>query len=466
VVLPAVLAAVTVGAGTAALVLDRGDTTAPGRAEAASAVTPVLSARRLPEHVTTPGADLTLGLRLADLVATAPADSCLAVGIDGRQILSHQVDRSVIPASNQKTALGSALLGVLGPDHRFTTEVKGAGVDGGGVVQGDAWLVGGGDPQLSTEDYAATSESQGVARSSLEDLADAVAGAGVTRITGRLVADESRYDGTRDVASWRPGGTRAGPLTAMSVNDGLETYPTPADPTAPFAAAPDPPRTAALTLAALLAQRGVAVDGGVEVGPAPDQAVTLAAVESAPLGEIVGQMLTYSDNQTSELLIKELGVLVAGQGTTAAGAAALATTLEEAGLDLAGTNFVDGSGLSGTNLLSCALLIATLEDAQAAPTLKEGMAVAGETGTLARSFVGTPAQGRLRAKTGSLNDVTSLAGYVDNDTGDELVFALVLNRPPFIQTSDTDLRNAVGLALADYPQRPPLAEVGPVPVEP
>lgn len=463
IVLPAFLAVVTLGAGIAALALDQGEATASADAEVATAVTPVLSPRRLPEAITTPGADLTLRLRLIELLGAAPPDSCLVVEAGGREILAHQGDLSVIPASNQKTALAAAALQLLGPDHRFATELRSGGADGNGVVQGDAWLVGGGDPQLSTEDYAATTEAQGVGRTALEDLADAVVAAGITRITGRLVGDESRYDAVRDVATWRPGGTRAGPLTALSVNDAFASYPIAADPGSTFVTTPDPPRSAAATLAFLLAGRGVAVDGGVDVGPAPEGAVSLAGVESAPLAEIVGELLTYSDNQTSELLIKEMGLQAAGQGTTAAGAEAVAGALAEAGLDLNGTQIVDGSGLSGTNLLTCDLLVAALGDADADSPLNEGMAIAGETGTLATSFQGTPAEGRVRAKTGSLNDVTSLAGYVDGNGADGLIFSLVLNRPPFIQPSDAELRDAVALVLADYPQRPPIEEVEPRP---
>ena len=111
-----------------------------------------------------------------------------------------------------------------------------ARMNGNGVVQGDAWLVGGGDPQLSTDDYAATDEREEVARTSLEDLADAVAAAGVTRITGRLVADETRYDTARRVAELAARSTASPVLdrsSALSVNDGFSSFPTPADPSRP-----------------------------------------------------------------------------------------------------------------------------------------------------------------------------------------------------------------------------------------
>ncbi|MEL7206920.1 MAG: D-alanyl-D-alanine carboxypeptidase/D-alanyl-D-alanine-endopeptidase [Actinomycetota bacterium] len=466
-VLPIGLGAVVVGLAATALVLDRGEATAEGDAAGAAVTTPVLSARRLPDYVTEPGADLALRLRLIELVGAAPPDSCLVVTADDRTIVAHQETQPLIPASNEKTALAAALLDVLGPEHRFTTELRAGGVDEAGVVAGDAWLVGGGDPQLSTAAYADGDERQATARTAIESVADSIAAAGITRITGRLIADESRYDSARYVPGWPERfieQNQTGPLSALSVNDGFGEFPTPADPATELAATPDPPRLAAATLAFLLAERGVAVDGGVEVGAAPEGATTLASVESEPLEAVVGQMMTYSDNQTAELLLKELGVQVSGTGTTEAGRAALAATLEEADVDLAGAAFVDGSGLSEANRSTCALLLDVLEDQGAESPLASGLAVAGETGTLAASFVDSPAQGRLLGKTGSLNDVRSLAGYVRVPDGDDLVFALVMNRGPVILAEDAAVRDQIGLALADYPQRPPLDEVGPRPI--
>jgi D-alanyl-D-alanine carboxypeptidase/D-alanyl-D-alanine-endopeptidase (penicillin-binding protein 4) len=219
-----------------------------------------------------------------------------------------------------------------------------------------------------------------------------------------------------------------------------------------------------ITLAFLLAARGVTVDGGIGTGAAPAEATVLAGVDSAPLAEIVGEMLTYSDNQTAELLIKELGVQAGGAGTTAAGARATSQVLADAGVEVTGATFVDGSGLSATNRVTCDLLEETLAGAGVASPVGEGLAVAGESGTLAGSFQGTPAEGRLRAKTGSLNDVRALAGFVTTEAADDLVFSLVLNRPPFIQTADAELRDRIALVLADYPQRPPLDQVEPLPV--
>jgi D-alanyl-D-alanine carboxypeptidase/D-alanyl-D-alanine-endopeptidase (penicillin-binding protein 4) len=177
----------------------------------------------------------------------------------------------------------------------------------------------------------------------------------------------------------------------------------------------------------------------------------------------VAQLLTWSDNQTAELLLKELGYQLSGQGTTDAGAAAVERSLQEEDYDLSGVDVVDGSGLAGDNRTTCRLYHQVLADAGPDSVLADGLAVAGRTGTLAETFVGTPAQGRLRAKTGSLNEVRALSGVVRVRDADDLIFSLLVNEP-FITAEGDAVRIDVGVALGNYPQRPDLAEVGPLPL--
>jgi D-alanyl-D-alanine carboxypeptidase/D-alanyl-D-alanine-endopeptidase (penicillin-binding protein 4) len=190
----------------------------------------------------------------------------------------------------------------------------------------------------------------------------------------------------------------------------------------------------------------------------------VAAVLSAPLRDITAQLLTWSDNQTAELLLKEIAVARGEPGTTAAGADAVEAILSDAGFDLTGSNPEDGSGLSGTNRVTCGLLHEVLADAGPRSALVRGLAVAGRTGTLAATFDGTPAEGRLRAKTGSLNEARALSGVVIVPDGDDLTFALLVNQDVITPEGDA-VRVDVGLALADYPSRPDLRQVGPRPLE-
>src|SRR5690606_23099095 len=146
----------------------------------------------------------------------SPAESCLVVRHQGRVIHAHAPDLPLVPASTTKVVTGVAALEVLGSDTRYRTTVVAAGAPAGGVVAGDVWLVGGGDPVLATDDYMARYDEPQL-HTDFEALADAVVAAGVQQIAGSVVGDESRYDTRRTVESWDPVFVRdneSGPLSA------------------------------------------------------------------------------------------------------------------------------------------------------------------------------------------------------------------------------------------------------------
>ena len=114
-------------------------------------------------------------------------------------VFRHQADRALVPASTQKVVVGQVALDRLGADHRFRTRVLGpAPVDG--VVTGDVALVGGGDPLLTTATYAFVRRTAEQPLTFLDALADALVAGGVRRVTGRIVADDTRYDALRTIA--------------------------------------------------------------------------------------------------------------------------------------------------------------------------------------------------------------------------------------------------------------------------
>lgn len=462
-ILPVLLVVVALGAGIAAVVVDARAAVTPAGAEQASPVTPLLSARRVPDLASQAGADRRLGGALTSLAGVLPADSCLVVAADGRPIVAHRPEDAVTPASTEKVLTAAAALAALGPDHRYRTKVQAAAEpSGAGVLAGDLYLVGGGDPVLTTDAYAAGSPKQDKAHTRLEDLADAVVAAGVTRVDGGVVGDDSRYSSARYVGDWPSryiDQNQTGPLSALSVDDGFESFPTAADPGAPLRPSPDPPGRAAAVFTDLLRERGVEVVGSASAGAAPDGAVTIARQRSKTLPQILAGLLTFSDNQTAELVLREVGLAEGGEGTTAAGAAAVEQLLTENDLAVGPEDAVDGSGLSENNRLTCTTLVETIE---ANPSLVDGFATGGEPGTLA-SFAGTPLEGRLHAKTGSLNHVRALAGVVDLlEGGDRLTFAYILNNPPYITAEQDALRGQLGALLASYPDRPPLEDLVPV----
>ncbi len=150
----------------------------------------------------------------------------MAVAVDGVPVGAVRADTPLIPASNQKLLTGDVALEVLGADYRFTTEVRAAAAPVGGVVAGDLYLVGGGDPLLTSSTYPVANDPNPVMTpTSLDALADALAAAGVTQIQGGVVGDGSRYDDEFFAPSWVNDvrGIEAGPYDALVVNDARVT---------------------------------------------------------------------------------------------------------------------------------------------------------------------------------------------------------------------------------------------------
>jgi D-alanyl-D-alanine carboxypeptidase/D-alanyl-D-alanine-endopeptidase (penicillin-binding protein 4) len=403
-----------------------------------------------------------LAAALADPALGAARDHvCLLVSQGGAGLFGAGTGQRLIPASNLKLLTATAALSRLGPQTRFTTEVRADRPQAGGVVDGNLYLVGGGDPLLQTADYNASLKEHRLpddGYTHLEALARAVFDAGVRRVTGGVVGDEGRYDTQRYVPTWKPEyatASEVGPVSALSVNDGFVQFGPPK-----VVAAPAPAVLASGALQALLVKLGVQVAGAPGQGRAPAGAAPIASLQSPPVAIAVSEMLRESDNNTAEVLTKELGARFGGAGTTAAGVAVIREALAKAGLPVGDLSAVDGSGLDRSDRASCPLLLAALTSAGLRSPLADGLAVAARSGTLLKRFAGTPAADRLRAKTGSLEHVVALTGWV---TGPDppLAFALVANEVPRDQIG-VALEDRVGTLLAAFPDAPPITELGPL----
>ena len=438
--------------------------------------TPVLSARRTPELVASPVADNRLTSRVSDVASRIGGNGCVVVDAGDRNLVSHRSDVGVIPASNQKLLTAAAALEVLGADTRFHTAAVAAAAPAGGAVQGDLFVVGSGDPTLTTEGYAELSIEQDERTRRSRPSADAIVDAGVRSVTGAVVADESLFDQGRYVGAWPDRfvtQNQTGPLSALSVDDGFADYPSRAeigDPAPTFSTwagtavpAPNPAQTAAARLNFLLEFRGVDVAGDAGTGNAAAGATEVAGIDSAPVSDLVAQMLTFSDDQTAELLLKQMGAEEGGEGSTSAGAGVMASSLEAQGVDASSAEIVDGSGLAGENRVTCGLIAQILRATGLDSPLGQGMAIVGEPGTLEDTFLGTGLEGRLRAKTGSLNEVRALSGFVEVPEGDELTFSLILNGNP-ITEEVAALREELAAGSATYPDRPNIDDLDPEPL--
>jgi D-alanyl-D-alanine carboxypeptidase/D-alanyl-D-alanine-endopeptidase (penicillin-binding protein 4) len=264
------------------------------------------------------------------------------------------------------------------------------------------------------------------------------------------------------VPSWNPSYIREneiGPMSALDVNAGFTSW------RPPIAAAPDPAAHAAATLTALLRARGVTVTGEGGSAKAPASAVDVASLDSPPLSDITGVMLRESDNLVAELLLKELGARFGGGGTTVAGVAVMKETLgpvvAAAGGDSAASfNTVDGSGLDRSDRLTCNVLQAALGKSGLSGVIGRDLPVAGSDGTLTKRFVGSPAAGKIRAKTGSLKGVVGLSGWATASDGSAVQFSLLANELP-VDAAGTNLENNVVNTLVTYPQAPAPEQLGP-----
>jgi serine-type D-Ala-D-Ala carboxypeptidase/endopeptidase (penicillin-binding protein 4) len=451
--------ACVVGAVAVGFLAFRGDDGDTASAEPAPLSSALYSPRRVPQPlVDGVGAQRLQGA--LDAVAGGPT-SCFEVDAGRSVVASHDATAPLMGASTQKLLVAAAALTTLGPDSVLETTVVANGVEGG--TAGRVWLVGGGDPVLTTGPYraflTAKEKTRGDVTTSLEALADAIVAKGVRRIPGGIVADDSRYDGVRYPPTWKASYAttgQVGPIGALTVNDGFGAW----DPRNEVV--DDPGRYAAEQLANLLGERGVDV-GGVGRGAAPRGAMLVAQIESPPLRDVVASMLRSSDNVTAEVLTKELGVRTAGQGTTAAGTQAIVAKVRELGVPVDGLVLTDGSGLDRGNRDTCTTLLAVLGLAGRPElgVLRDGLPVAGQSGTLWNQLVGTPLAGRLRAKTGFLDGVSGLTGFLDGPR--PLTFAFLSNGA-FDELGGERLRVEVASILATYPDAPPADALVPAPV--
>lgn len=458
------------GVGAASLPATAGATAqAPGSTAPAPRphlTTPLLSARRVPDLLRAKIADQKLLKAVQDVVKDAPPTSCVAVSFRGRPILHINGGMPLEPASVNKLLTATALLQTFPPDTKLTTTAVAQAAPNGGVLDGNLWIVGGGDPILTTPGYKQAFEDQAQTVTDYDALADRIKAAGITEIRGDIVGDDSRYDNTRYVASWPDRYKKqdtVGPMSALIVNDGVTGYAQSPDKGSDKRQPGDPPVLAADTLKTLLTDRGVKVSGNPTAGKAPAGAAEIARLDP-PLSDVIAEMLSWSDNTTAELLSKELGLKVNGAGTTANGIKATIDTLNAMGMPTTGLVMNDGSGLDDGNRLTCDLLDAVLDKQGPESVLAKGLPVAGQKGTLRKRMRGTVADGKVFAKTGTLTKppVASLAGFETTKSGDTVTFVFIQNG----NQTNTMLEDQLAAAIFDYPQAPGLNELGPQPVTP
>jgi D-alanyl-D-alanine carboxypeptidase/D-alanyl-D-alanine-endopeptidase (penicillin-binding protein 4) len=508
-----------------------------------------------------------LRARIADVLARpelAPARFTIKVAsLDtGAVLFEEDAGKLMMPASNMKLYTVAAALDRLGPDFRFVTSVYAdAKPDDKGRIKGDLVVYGRGDPSFATRFAGNADYFKGI-----NELAARVAAAGVKKIDGNLIGDESYFTGPALGYGWEWDDLQwyyAAPVSALTINDNsfdISVKPGAragdkaiitlgpqvggnykwAMPTGRNDLSPEllvenntrsvergarrditidrPPGTnrvtvggtiplgdaglseslsatrPAITFVAMLRyalqRQGVEVKGFLRAESAEERGpfardntklVEIARRESPPFSEIAAQTLKPSQNLYTELILRALGkqsppppsssptTTDATQATaqpaptpdrrTSAqlGSAVVIQFLREAGVrDVEHLSLMDGSGLARQDLISAESTVALLtymSRHRYAEVFRDALPIAGVDGTLRGRMKGTPAAGNLRAKTGTLSNVSSVSGYVTSAAGERLVFSMMVNHYTDERVPRTNLMDQIAVLLASFEGR-------------
>ncbi|KAA0104146.1 D-alanyl-D-alanine carboxypeptidase/D-alanyl-D-alanine-endopeptidase [Mycolicibacterium sp. P1-5] len=425
VVLAVAVVALVAAVVALAAVLTHGDTSSaqarPGHAlvtadpgvVAVSDSAPVPTAAGLTAALAMPAADPNLG-NLSGRVTDAET---------GDQLWEHRADVPLLPASTNKTLTTGAALLALNRDQRLTTTVVAADQtrEPGVVV-----LVGGGDPILSAAPAGQETWYRGAAR--ISDLAEQVRKSGVTATAVQV--DDSLYSGPDFAPGWDPADIDGGDIAPMQsvMIDAGRIQPTTVDSARS--------RTPALDAGRALATALGVDPAKVTMTSGPPTGRQLASVQGAPLIERLRQMMNASDNVMAESIAREVAKAT-GRPISFVGAVdAITNKLSGAGVDMTGVALFDSSGLSTLDRLTAKTLDEVVQAAAGVdhPVMRpllDVLPIAGGSGTLSDRFLGgepnVSSAGWLRAKTGSLTAVNSLAGVVTDASGRVLTFAFISN---------------------------------------
>jgi serine-type D-Ala-D-Ala carboxypeptidase/endopeptidase (penicillin-binding protein 4) len=385
-----------------------GETTPPPTEPVDTAPDSVAGSSTVPKATTTAPAATPdqLRARVQTEIAKAGGTPGVLVLVDGKPLVDLGSTQARLPASTQKLYVAATAFALFGADYRFETRVKAEPVSNGTTTS--LTLIGAGDPSLTTSD--------------LRSLAKAVAASGIKSITTRLNVDDSHFDRITTGPGWKPSFSpgESGLLSALMVDGNQRNDPA-------FRA--DPALANLAKFQQELQRAGVVVTGAsLGRSSAPDNASVVASHKSEPFSVLLSVMGKKSNNTYAEMILKEIGS-VGGAGSTQGGAAAVMAYVQKIGA-AAPVTFADGSGLSSLNRTTAASEVGLLLKVDAGKdraAFRSSLAVACVDGTMKSRLCGTVGQGKVIAKTGTINGVSALSGYTVTASGRKVVFAFLLN---------------------------------------
>ncbi|HEX6628514.1 MAG TPA: D-alanyl-D-alanine carboxypeptidase/D-alanyl-D-alanine-endopeptidase [Gemmatimonadaceae bacterium] len=374
----------------------------------------------------------------------------------GDTLYSKNAGKLFMPASNMKIITSAAALTLLGPDYTYKTTFLTDGPVRDSLLDGDLIVIGRGDPTISDN-------MRVVATTVMDALADSIRAHGIRQITGRLVRVGDAFpDSTRGYGwEWDDlGEYYAAGVDELIFNEGMAptTLRPPPDTVRDSAysgPAKDPATGYLNALNDAMIRKGITLDAGVldSILPTPFKMDTLFTFVSLPMRNIIPALMKPSQNQIAEILLKTIGLERGGMGTADSARKIVAQQLLAWGVQPDGFVIRDGSGLSRHDHLTPETVVRVLDRMQqdtAFAVFYNAMPIAGIDGTLKDRMKGTPAEGNVRAKTGSISFARSLSGYVTTADGERLIFSILANNWTTPSSVVTGVADQIAAALAAY----------------
>ncbi|KAB1231017.1 D-alanyl-D-alanine carboxypeptidase/D-alanyl-D-alanine endopeptidase [Chryseobacterium viscerum] len=374
-------------------------------------------------------------------------------------ISSYNENTPLVPASTTKLLTTETALNMLGENYRWMTQLEYSGtIDENGVLNGNLYVIGSGDPSLGTNKAGA-----GSYRDIISDFVGGVSREGIKKVNGDIIIQTALFKGNISVLPenvvWLENNNYYLPVgTTQGINPANEKlivkkggfspekkffYVSPYNHQMVYAEKyegsgtlttklPDAPAYLANSFRTTLVKSGIPVTGKVSpkmTDAAPDGRKMLSAYKSPTLGDIIYYTNQHSDNSLAEALLRTVGYQKMGDQTSESGRIVVTGHLRDAGFDMNGLNYIDGSGLSRSNNvtpISQVKFLTSLMEQKYYRSYLTSLPIGGQSGTLKRMFIGG-GNGQVFAKTGTLNKVKTLAGYLKTNSGKTLVFSLMVN---------------------------------------
>ena len=374
----------------------------------------------------------------------------------GDTLYSKNAGKLFMPASNMKIITSAAALTLLGPDYRYRTTFLTDGEVRDSLLDGNLLVIGRGDPTVSDR-------MRGTATTVMDALADSLRAHGIRQISGSLARVGNAFPDSIYGYGWEwddLGEYYGAGVDELIFNEGmaptkLRPPPDTARDSLYSGPAKNPAKAYLDAFHDALVRKSIRMDGAVRdsIFPTPFKMDTLFVLVSPPLREILPALMKPSQNQIAEILLRTIGLERGGLGTADSARKIVGQQLLAWGVQPDGFVIRDGSGLSDQDLLTPETIVRVLDRIQrdtAFATYYNAMPIAGVDGTIDTRMKGTPAEGNVHAKTGTLSKARSLSGYVTTAEGERLIFSILANNTTTPGSAVTHVADEIAASLAAY----------------